>query len=116
MLDKRQLLSGEPTQIISYEAREKMDSLAEKLHMEAKRRGLVVDIDPVTQEARLPSDFYSCGACYNGQRRDRLARCGRRVRNAGVKCPMTPGVVPTAETRESQLQMRTPKSGSHRRV
>ena len=39
MLDERQLLSGEPTQIITYEQREKLDELMVVMLKEAKRRG-----------------------------------------------------------------------------
>jgi predicted transcriptional regulator len=52
-IDKRQLLSGEPTQILSVEDRRKLDELLPMIVREAKRRGMTIDVDPVTQETHL---------------------------------------------------------------
>jgi len=46
MMDKRQLLSGEPTAIVSVEDRRNLDELTEAWIKEAKRRGQVVDLEP----------------------------------------------------------------------
>ena len=44
MLEKRQLLRGEPTQILSTEERMSLRDLMPELVREAKRRGLVIDL------------------------------------------------------------------------
>jgi len=57
MMDKRQLLMERPTQIVgTSDERRKLDEVARELLKEAVRRGLVVDIDPVTGDARLLED------------------------------------------------------------
>lgn len=43
MLEKRQLLSGQPTAILSFEERRNMDELMPLLVKEAQRRGMIVD-------------------------------------------------------------------------
>lgn len=46
LLEKRQLLRGEPTQIISTEERAGLDELAKALMHESDRRGLIIDMEP----------------------------------------------------------------------
>ncbi len=46
MVDKRQLLSGEPTAIVSVEDRRNLDELSKAFVKETKRRGLVVELTP----------------------------------------------------------------------
>ncbi len=46
MVDKRQLLSGEPTAIISVDDRRSIEELSKAFVYEAKRRGLVHDLRP----------------------------------------------------------------------
>ena len=57
LLDKRQLLRGEPTQVLAIEDRTKLSSLAGLLLQEAKRRGFsvdatgpIIDVTPETVE------------------------------------------------------------------
>src|SRR3972149_5958366 len=45
MIEKKQLLEGQPTAIVSVEHRMKMDALLEKVVKEAQRRGVVVDLN-----------------------------------------------------------------------
>lgn len=45
LAEKRQLLRGEPTQILTYEERDNMNKLAPYLLKELERRGMVVDVD-----------------------------------------------------------------------
>jgi hypothetical protein len=52
LIDKRQLLSGEPTQILSFEERRHLDTIVPLLLREAQRRGLVIDVDPISSEVR----------------------------------------------------------------
>lgn len=44
LLEKRQLLRGEPTQILSVEERQGLNELLPRLIAEAKRRGLAIDV------------------------------------------------------------------------
>ena len=46
LIDKRQLLSGEPTAIISVDDRRSIEELSEAFFKEAKRRKLMVDLTP----------------------------------------------------------------------
>lgn len=46
LIDKRQLLSGEPTAIISVDDRRSIEELSKAFVYEAKRRGLVHDLQP----------------------------------------------------------------------
>ncbi len=46
MIDKRQLLRGEPTQIMRVEDFRKLDELGKVLHEEMERRGMLVDVTP----------------------------------------------------------------------
>ncbi len=46
LLVKRQLLRGEPTQIISVEERQGLDELAKAIMGESERRGLLIDLEP----------------------------------------------------------------------
>ena len=46
MIDKRQLLQGEPTQIIKIQDIRELDEMAKVLHDEMERRGLLVDVTP----------------------------------------------------------------------
>ncbi len=46
MIDKAQLLRGEPTQIIKIQDIRELDEMAKVLHEEMERRGLLVDITP----------------------------------------------------------------------
>lgn len=48
LIDRRQLLSGEPTQILSINERKEINDLMPLLMMEAKRRGVTIDVDPMT--------------------------------------------------------------------
>ena len=57
LLEKRQLLSGEPTQIISSAERESLSDLIPALVHEAERRGLTIDVDPQTGETRAIESF-----------------------------------------------------------
>lgn len=45
LAEKRQLLRGEPTQILSHEERQNLDKLGPAILKEIKRRGMVVDTD-----------------------------------------------------------------------
>ncbi len=45
LIDKRQLLRGEPTQIMGHNDRKKLDDIAGLLLKEAQRRGVVVDAE-----------------------------------------------------------------------
>jgi hypothetical protein len=56
LIEKRQLLKGEPTQIISTEDRSKLINIMPLLIVEAKRRGLTIDMNPETQEAVVVDD------------------------------------------------------------
>jgi hypothetical protein len=53
LIDKRQLLSGEPTQILSFEERRHLDQIVPLLLREAQRRGIVMDVDPISSEVRM---------------------------------------------------------------
>ena len=46
MIDKRQLLKGEPTQIIKIQDIRELDEMAALLHEEMERRGLMIDVTP----------------------------------------------------------------------
>ena len=46
MIDKRQLLRGEPTQVIKIQDIRKLDEMAKVLHDEMERRGMLVDVTP----------------------------------------------------------------------
>ncbi len=46
MIDKRQLLRGEPTQITKIQDIRKLDEMAALLHEEMERRGLMIDVTP----------------------------------------------------------------------
>lgn len=50
LIEKRQLLMGEPTQILSTQEREHIDKLVPELIEEAKRRGMVIDMAPSDYE------------------------------------------------------------------
>jgi len=45
LAEKRQLLKGEPTQILTYEERKNLNSLGPALFRELKRRDMVIDVD-----------------------------------------------------------------------
>lgn len=47
-IEKRQLLAGEPTQILSINERKEVNDLIPLLMDEARRRGVMIDIDPAT--------------------------------------------------------------------
>ena len=51
MVDKRQLLRGEPTQVIKIQDIRKLDEMAKALHEEMERRGLLVDVTPEAGDA-----------------------------------------------------------------
>lgn len=53
LIDKRQLLRGEPTQILSIDERRALDDLAPVFLAEARRRGQIVDVE---FEEREPID------------------------------------------------------------
>ena len=46
LIDKKQLLSGEPTQILSIEERRTISELMPYLVTEARRRGITIDVTP----------------------------------------------------------------------
>ncbi len=46
MVDKRQLLRGEPTQVIKIQDIRKLDEMAKALHEEIERRGMLIDVTP----------------------------------------------------------------------
>ncbi len=46
MIDKRQLLRGEPTHVMRVEDFRKLDELGKVLHEEMERRGMLVDVTP----------------------------------------------------------------------
>ncbi len=46
MVDKRQLLRGEPTQVIRIQDIRKLDEMAKVRHEEMERRGMLVDVTP----------------------------------------------------------------------
>ena len=52
-VDKRQLLSGQPTAILSWEERDHRDKLWDAVLREAQRRGYIVDVNPDTGKVRL---------------------------------------------------------------
>ena len=51
MVDKRQLLRGEPTQVIKIQDVRKLDEMAKALHEEMERRGMLVDVTPEKGDA-----------------------------------------------------------------
>jgi FixJ family two-component response regulator len=53
MIEKRQLLSGEPTQRVTFETRGKLNELVQRLVEEGKRRGMEFDVTPLA--TTLPS-------------------------------------------------------------
>jgi predicted transcriptional regulator len=55
-IDKRELLDGRPTERISVEDRRRLPELLQMLDREVKRRGLIVDVNPETNKARLTRD------------------------------------------------------------
>jgi len=55
LLEKRQLLRGEPTQIISHEERQGLDELARAITHESERRGLLIDLEPTEVRILEPS-------------------------------------------------------------
>lgn len=58
MVEKRQLLAGEPTAILSVEDRRSLNELAAVIHKEIKRREMVIDVTPVhIDEPPTPSDL-----------------------------------------------------------
>ena len=44
--EKRQLLRGEPTQVIRIQDIRKLDEMAKALHEEMERRGMLIDVTP----------------------------------------------------------------------
>jgi len=56
LLEKRQLLRGEPTQIISVEERAGLDELSKAILKETERRGLTIDMEP-TDVSIVPPDM-----------------------------------------------------------
>ena len=58
MVEKRQLLAGEPTAILSVEDRRSLNELAAVIHKEIKRREIIIDITPEhIDEPPTPSDL-----------------------------------------------------------
>jgi len=55
LLEKRQLLRGEPTQIISMEERQGLDELTQQLVKDARRRGLTIDMTAEDVKVLEPS-------------------------------------------------------------
>ncbi len=55
MVDKRQLLRGEPTQVIKIQDIRKLDEAARLLHAEMERRGLLVDVTPEKEKVASES-------------------------------------------------------------
>ncbi len=55
LLEKRQLLRGEPTQIISTEERQGLDELSKALIQESGRRGLTIDMEPTNVGISVPA-------------------------------------------------------------
>ena len=55
-IEKRQLLAGEPTQILSFNDRKHLDQLARELIRESHRRGITIDVDPVDQSVKLNAE------------------------------------------------------------
>jgi len=55
ILEKRQLLSGEPTAILSVEERRHLDELIPMLMAEAQRRGHVIDVTPDNDTRLIPT-------------------------------------------------------------
>lgn len=49
MVDKGQLLRGQPTQILSIEERKNINELMPYLIQEAKRRGITIDMEPIEE-------------------------------------------------------------------
>lgn len=47
LVEKRQLLSGEPTHLIGIQDRRHLSELTQKMVLEAQRRGIVIDVSPV---------------------------------------------------------------------
>ena len=47
LIEKRQLLQGQPTQIMSIEERKELDELIPALYEECKRRGLTIEATPI---------------------------------------------------------------------
>ena len=46
MVDKRQLLRGQPTNIVKIQDIRELDEMAMVLHEEMERRGLIIDVTP----------------------------------------------------------------------
>ena len=55
LIDKRQLLRGEPTQVVKIQDVRKLDEMAKMLHEEMERRGLLVDVTPEKEKVASES-------------------------------------------------------------
>jgi transposase len=55
MIEKRNLLKGEPTQIISREERKAINELGPELILEMKRRGITIDVVPRVEKLVAPA-------------------------------------------------------------
>lgn len=51
-IEKRQLLSGEPTHLIGVQDRRHLGDLTKALMLEAQRRGIIIDVSPVDGSVR----------------------------------------------------------------
>lgn len=56
-VDKRDKLLEKPTQRITIEDRRKIPELMEALIKDSQRRGITIDIDPITQEPRITKEL-----------------------------------------------------------
>jgi hypothetical protein len=69
LVDKRQLLRGEPTQIMGTDDRVKMNDLIQSLTKEAARRGMEIDVTPPRDGEDAPADAEVVGGSFTGMGR-----------------------------------------------
>ena len=56
LIEKRQLLQGQPTQIMSHQEVKELDELIPALYEECKRRGLTIEATPIHHDDEEPVD------------------------------------------------------------
>ncbi len=73
MIEKRQLLSGEPTQIMTFEERKTIDELGPALFAELKKRGKTIDVEyeDIPPSGPLPPESVSLSMRHKIKREDR---------------------------------------------
>ncbi len=73
MIEKRQLLMGEPTQIMTFEERKTIDELGPALFAELKKRGKTIDVEfeNIPPSGPLPPESVSLSMRHKIKREDR---------------------------------------------